>query len=219
MTARPASRMTAIRPGADPVFWLHCRNAIWNFRLRPGQHRRSWTGDRAGLPRLSRHGGRSRGAGLPLELPGRASLHRLESGLGDADAADGAGDAHHEIAARHGGDRAAVAQSGAARRAGGDPRSHLQRPVRFRHRQGIPAQRVRGLSHPDRGGRTAFRGIRRGDDQGVRLARALLASRAVLAVRRYRGRAAALAETAPAVLGGGRKRCLDHRAPRAAAST
>ena len=40
-----------------------------------------------------------------------------------ADAADGARHAHHDLAARHRGDRAAVAQSGAAGRTGGDARS------------------------------------------------------------------------------------------------
>ena len=112
-------------------------------------------------------------------------------------------------AARHRRDRAALAQSGAARRAGGDARPDLRRPARFRHRQGLPAQRVRGLPHSAGGGRGALRGIGRGDDQGVRVARALLASRPVLAVRRHRGRAAAGAEAASAVLGRGRQRGLD----------
>ena len=56
--------------------------------------------------------------------------------------------AHDHAAARHRGDRAALAQSGAARRAGGDARSDLRRPARFRHRQGLPAQRVQGFRIP-----------------------------------------------------------------------
>ena len=114
---------------------------------------RSRPGDRAGLPRLSRLLRRGRGAGLLLELPGRASFHRLEPGFRHADAADRARHAHHDAAARHRGDGAALAQSGAARRAGGDARPDLRRPARFRHRQGLPAQRVHGLRHPAGGGR------------------------------------------------------------------
>ena len=66
-----------------------------------------------------------------------------------------------------------------------------------------------GFCIPAGGGRAAVRGIGRGDDQGVRVARALLASRKILAVRRYRGRAAAVAAAASAVLGRGRQRGLD----------
>ena len=62
------------------------------------------------------------------------------------DVADGADRAHHDAAARHRRDGAALAQSGAAGRAGRDARSLVQRPFRFRHRQGLPAQRVQRLS-------------------------------------------------------------------------
>ena len=113
------------------------------------------------------------------------------------------------LAARHRRHRTALAQSGAAGRAGGHPRSHFRRPARFRHRQGLPAQRVRGLPHPAGGGRAALRGVGRGDDQGVRVAPAFLPSREILAVRRHRGRAAAVATAASAVLGRGRQRRLD----------
>ena len=125
------------------------------------RQRRSRSGDRPGLPRLSRFQRRGRGARLSFELLGRASFHRLEPGLRHADAADGAGDAHQDAAARHRGDGAALAQSGAAGRAGGDARSGLRRPLRFRHRQGLPAQRVQGF--PDRAGRG--RGAFRGSDR------------------------------------------------------
>ena len=59
----------------------------------------------------------------------------------------------------------------------------------------------------------ALRGMRsRSSPRRLDLARALLASRAVLAVRRHRGRAAAGAEAASAVLGGGRQRASIRRA-------
>src|SRR4029079_6570452 len=128
----------ATRADADPDFWLHYPDAIWNFRLRPGQHRRSRPRNRSRLPRLSRYGGRGRGPRIPVELSGRASFYRLEPGFGDADAADRTGDADDKAAARHRRHRAALAQSGAARRAGRDIGSDLQRPLRLRHRPGIP---------------------------------------------------------------------------------
>ena len=43
------------------------------------------------------------------------------------------------------GDRAAVAQSGAACRAGRDTRSDLRWPARFRRRQGLPAHEFAGF--------------------------------------------------------------------------
>ena len=46
-------------------------------------------------------------------------------------------------------------------------RSSLRRPARFRRRQGLPAQRIRRLLHPDRGGRRAVRRIARRHHQGV----------------------------------------------------
>ncbi len=60
------------------------------------------------------------------------------------------------------GDGAALAPSGAARRAGRDARRDVGRPARFRHRQGLPLQRVHGLQHPAGGGRRALRGGARG---------------------------------------------------------
>ena len=56
---------------------------------------------------------------------------------------------------------AALAQSGAARRAGRDHRSAVRRPARIRRRQGLSRQRVRGLLHSDRRGRGALRGVAR----------------------------------------------------------
>src|SRR5215203_2463506 len=53
----------------------------------------------------------------------------------------------------------------------------FRRPARFRHRQGLPPQRIRRLPHSPGRGRAAVRGIGRGDDQGVRVAGALLAPR------------------------------------------
>ena len=66
-----------------------------NNALRPG--------NRPGLSRLSRLQCRGRGARLSIELSGRASLHRLEPGVLDADAA-------------HGACRCAPRRSGSARR-------------------------------------------------------------------------------------------------------
>ena len=65
------------------------------------------------------------------------------------------------------------------------------------------------LPHSAGGSRRAVRGSARHHHQGVDVARAVLASRPVLAVRRHRGRAAAGAEAASAVLGRGRERRLD----------
>ena len=170
----------------------------------------------AGLSRLSRLQCRGRSARLSLELSGRASFHRLEPGVLDADAAHGACHAHDAAAARFGGDGAAVAQSGAARRTGGDARPDFRRPFRFRHRQGLSPQRVQRLS--DRAGRGAgaFRRGGRGDDAGLHDAAALFASRPVLAFRGHRRRAAAGATAASAVLGRRRQRAVDpqRRSPR-----
>ena len=78
-------------------------------------------------------------------------------------------------AAWHRRDRAALAQPGAARRAGRHARPDFRRPVRFRRRQGLPAQRVPRLSDPAGGGAGALRGGDRGDDP--RLDRRASASR------------------------------------------
>ncbi len=152
---------------------------------------------------------RGRGARLPLDVPGRASFHRLEPGFRDADAAHLRGDAHDHVARRFRRHRAAVAQSGSAGRAGRDARSRLRRPARFRHRQGLPAQRVHRLSDSAGGSRRALRGGARSHHPLVALAPAVLPSRPVLALRRHRGRAAAGAAAASAVLGRGRERRVD----------
>src|SRR6201988_8068 len=47
----------------------------------------------------------------------------------------------------------ALAQSGAARRAGRAPRRAVRRPARFRDWQGLSPQRIHRLLHPERGGR------------------------------------------------------------------
>ena len=98
------------------------------------------------------------------------------------------------------------------RGAGGDARSRLRRPLRFRHRQGLSAQRVQGLSNRAGRGRGAFRGGGRGDDARVYDARALLAPRPLLAFRGHRRRAAAGAKAASAVLAGRRQRASIRRA-------
>ena len=123
----------------------------------------------AGLPRLRRVQRRGRGARLRQHLRGRAPFHRLRPGLGEPQSADLGRGAHHDAAPRHRRDGAALAQSGAAGRAGGDHRSAVRRPARIRRRQGLSAQRVRGLLHPAGGGRRALRGGARADHQGVDL--------------------------------------------------
>ena len=66
---------------------------------------------------------------------------------------------------------AALAQSGADRGTGGDPRPALQRPLRLRRRQGLPGAGVRRLLHPARGSGRALRRGDRGDPQGLDHAR------------------------------------------------
>ena len=115
----------------------------------------------------------------------------------------------------HGGDRAALAQSRAAGRAGRDAGPAVRRTAGFRHRQGLPLQRIRRLRRADGGGRCALRGIARGAAEGVDLGGALLASRQILAVQRHRGRAAVGAKAASADLDGRGQRALDPQRRRA----
>ena len=110
---------------------------------------------------------RGRGARISQHLCRRAPFHRLWPGLGDAQPVDLARRAHPLAAARHGGDRTALAQPGAAGRAGGDPRSALRGPARFRHRQGLPLQRVRRILRADGRGRRAVRRSPRRHRQGM----------------------------------------------------
>ena len=108
-------------------------------------------GNRARLPRLSRLQRGSRGARLSFQLLGRASFHRLEPGLRDADVAGRARHAHHHACGSAprcwccpGTIRCCLAEQVATLDL------HLRRPFRFRHRQGLSAQRVQRL--PDRAG-------------------------------------------------------------------
>ena len=96
---------------------------IRTVRLGAGATRRKRSRFRPGLPRLHRLQRRGRGARLRVELRGRAPLHRLRAGVGEPQSADVGRGAHLDAAARHGRAGAAVAQSGAARRAGRDDRS------------------------------------------------------------------------------------------------
>ena len=114
----------------------------------------------------------------------------LRPGVGEPQPADLGRGAHQDAAARHRRDRAALAQSGAAGRAGRDHRSAVRRPARIRRRQGLPPQRVRQLLHPAGGGRRALRGRPRADPQVLDLRGALLAPRQVLALRGHHRRAA-----------------------------
>ena len=179
-------------------------DAIRTLRRGAGAARRPRRRQRRRLQGLHRIRHRGRGARLSERVHRRASLHRLRPGLGDAEPAHLDRRAHAHAAARHRGDRAALAQSGAAGRTGGDGRSAVGRAAGFRHRQGLPAQRVRRLPHPDGGGRAALRGIDRHHHQGVDVERAVLVPRQVLAVRRHHRRAAHHPEAAPAVLAGRR---------------
>ena len=72
-----------------------------------------------------------------------------------------------------------------------------------------------GFDVTDGGSRHTLRGIARGAAEGLDLERALLASWQVLAVQRYRRRAAFGAEAAPADLDGCRQRTLDPQRCRA----
>ena len=119
--------------------------------------------------------------------------------------------AHPHVAARHRGHRLAVAQPGITGRTGGDPRSAVRRPARFRRRQGLPAQRIRRLRDAARGGREPVRGSVGRAGPGARVRPALFPSRALLAVRQYRRRAAAGAAAAPAAMDGGEQRRIDPR--------
>ncbi len=156
-------------------------------------------GDSTGYKRIYRLCMRGRKAGLPQRFHRRASFHRLRPGLRLAQPPELSRGAHRAYPARHGGRGAAVAQSRAGRRAGGDARSPVGRSARFRRRQGLSRLRVRRLLRSARGG---DRTLRRGDDghpQGVdRRGRALLASRRALAFRQCRGRARAGAAAASA---------------------
>ena len=113
---------------------------------------------------------------------------------------------------------AALAQSGAAGRAGGDARPSLQRPFRFRRRQGLSRFRVRELLHPEGGSDRALRGVHR--DHATRLDQrgALHPPGQALDLPRHRRRAAAVAAPASAVLDG-RRQLRGHRARRAATAT
>ena len=117
-------------------------------RQRAGEAPRARRGidrQQPGLSRVDREQCRGRGARLSQHLCRRAPFHRLRPGLGEPQPADLARRPHHDAAARHRGAGAAVAQPGAARRAGRDARPAVRRPARFRRRQGLSLQRVRRL--------------------------------------------------------------------------
>ena len=155
LDARRAQRVTCA-----PRMTGDLRHAVRIVRQRRGAPRQRRVRQRRGVSRLHRIQRRSRGARLSRHLRRRASLHRLRPGLGDAEPADLARRAHPHAAARHRGDRAALAQSRAAGRTGGDARPAVRRAARFRHRQGLPLQRIRRLRRADGGSRCAVRGMR-----------------------------------------------------------
>ena len=136
------------------------RHEIRTLRRRPGARR---PGRRQrGLPSFHQLRDRGRKVRLFQRLPGRASFHRLRPGLGVLEPALLSGGAHRADPSRHRGRRAALAQPGAGRRGGGDPRSAVERPARFRRRQRLSAVRVFRLLHPaGRGDRALRRSDRR----------------------------------------------------------
>ena len=122
-----------------------------NMLLRAGTARR-----RRGA-RASRAGRSRRAAGLRFAVGARASLHRLRHVAGADPAAGLLRRPHQARAARHRGDRAAVARPDPRRRADRAARHHVRRalPVRLRPRRRLG--RVRGLPHPDGRGAAALR--------------------------------------------------------------
>ena len=130
-------------------------------------HAAARPGDSSRLSRLHQLCRRGREARVFERLSGRAPLHRLWPGLGLDEPAGLSGRPHRADPARHRRRRAALAQPDPGRRAGGDPRPVVERPARFRGRQGLSRLRILRLLHSARGG---DRAVRRGDGrhpQGV----------------------------------------------------
>ena len=147
---------------------------------------------------------RGRGARLSQHVPRRAPFHGLGQVSATLNLLTWVGGAHHDVAARHRGDRAGLAQSRPARRAGGDARPLVGRPARFRRRQGLPLQRVRRLRDADGGGRERFDESLAVHPQGVDLGRAVVAPRQATGSSKRRRRAAARPEAPSAPLDGAR---------------
>ncbi len=166
-------------------------------------------GDSYCLSRLHQLCGRGRKARLFERVSGRAPFHRLRPSLGVDEPAGLSGGAHRAHPPRHRGRRAAVAQPDPGRRAGGDARPVVERPARFRRRQGLPHLRILRLLHPARRGDRALRRGDGGDPQGVDDARPVLVSRQALAFRQRRRRAEPDPAAAPAVLARRRQRRID----------
>ena len=100
--------------------------------------------------------------GLRLRVDGRAPLHRLHDVPRSAAAALLAGGPHRARPPRHRCGRAAVARSGARRRADRAPRQPLRWPAAARHRAGHRPHRVRGLRRRHGHVARALRGVGRG---------------------------------------------------------
>ena len=81
-------------------------------------------------------------------------------------------------------------------------RPAVQRPLRLRRRQGLPAAGVRGLLHPHRGGNRAVRRDHGLPAQGMDRRRPLLAPWQALALREHRHRAAPRPAAASAAVDG-----------------
>ena len=118
-----------------------------------------------------------RGARLSQRVRGRAPLHGCRAAVGLAQLPELSRRPHQAHTSRHGGGGAALAQSGIARRAGCHARPSVQRPLRFRRRQGLSPAGVRGLLHSHRGGNRAVRRNLGVPAQGLDRRRSLLAPR------------------------------------------
>src|SRR5262247_1274123 len=181
-TVRPPRRTagSACAPGSSRT---EQPDAVRSFRQRAGQAGRPRRRQRRRLSRVRREQREGRGARLRQLVRRRAPLHRLRSDLGDLELAHVGRRAHEDVAARHRRDHLAVAQPGAAGRAGRHDGPPVGRADRLRDRPGLPAQRVRRVLHPDGRGRPAVRRVPRGDAEGVDVGSPVVASRQVLPVR------------------------------------
>ena len=177
-------------------------------------------GGQPGLRELHRVRHRSRPAGLQAAVHGRAPLHRPGPGVGVDDGARLSRRAHRSHPARHRGGGAAVAQSGADRRAGRDARPAERRPASI-------SASARATARP-----SSTASASRIDEATERFDEAmeiirkawthrgpLQPSRQALALREHRGRARAVAAPSPAAVARRRQPRQRSDAPRARATT
>ena len=125
----PANAVNVARGGHYRYFWIQWRNAIGIFglRRRPTLHRSSPRKLGQGFRDYLDYAVEAEALGYVSSFLVRAPSHRLEPGFRDLDAADRARHAHHHLAAWLRGDRSALHNPGAARRAG--PRRSIPSPA------------------------------------------------------------------------------------------